>query len=136
MIRAAVAADVPNLVSLFKKHHKEMGCTWSLDTVRLSMTLSQAIASPDNWLVLAGDGCFLLASCSESILGAGKLATEHCFCVTAGNLDCVIKHYVDWARSKGCVQISLSCEQRFAAFQRLYRRYGFLPAEMTTSKAL
>jgi len=136
LIRSAVREDIPQLVSLFINHQKAMGCSWSLDPVRLSMTFSQAIALPDNWLCLTGGGCLFLASCFESPLGAGKIATELCFCVSSGQLQFVLDQYENWARSKGCISVSLSCMQRFPAFQRLYGRYGYSLAEMTTAKAL
>jgi hypothetical protein len=113
-----------------------MGCTWSVDTARLGLTFSTAIASPDSWLCLTGDDCLFLAGCFESPLGAGKIAQELCFCVPAGKINIVIKHYEDWARSKKCRAASLSCEQRFSTFERLFRRYGYSTVEMTTSKDL
>lgn len=135
MIRAAVAEDIPNLVALFVKQHKSMGCTWSIDSKRLALTFSQAIGSPD-WLCITDGDCLLLAACFESPLGAGKIAQELCFCATPGKVRAVLNHYEDWARSKGCRAASLSCEQRFSTFERLYRRYGYSPVEMTTSKVL
>ena len=135
-IRPAVVSDIPHLVALFAEQHRSMGCSWSIDTARLSLTFAHAIASPASWLCLAGDDCLLLAGCFESPLGAGKIAQELCFCVKPGSLSAILKQYENWARAKGCRAASLSCEQRFSTFERLYRRYGYSPVEMTTSKVL
>lgn len=135
MIRRAAPNDVPYLVSLFKKHHAEMGCSWRINTGTLGRTFSRAIVSPD-WLCLVDDGCLLLAAAFESPLGAGKLAQELCFCATPGKFEALLLIYENWARSKGCRTASLACEQRFAAFARLYGRHGYTQAEATFSKAL
>jgi hypothetical protein len=135
-IRPAVHDDIPHLVALFVKQHEAMGCSWRVDTRRLALTLASAIATPDSWLCLTGDGCLMLAACFESPLGAGKVAQELCFCVPPGKIEVVLKRYEDWARAKGCRSVSLACEQRFATFERLYRRHGYSIAEMTTSKDL
>lgn len=136
MIRLATREDIPTLIALFEAHQSEMGCSWSVDRTRLSHTFRYAIASPHSWLCLIGDGCLFLATCYESPLGAGKLATELCFCVGAEQLGELLQQYEDWARSKGCRAASIACEQRFAAFERLYRRHGYTLAETTTSKVL
>ena len=135
-IRPAVHADIADLVELFAAHHREMGCSWSVNRDRLGATIASAIASPDTWICLAGDGCFLLAACFESPLGAGRLAQELCFCAPPRRLADVINLYEEWARSKHCRAVSLSCEQRFGTFDRLFRRYGYTTAEMTAKKEL
>lgn len=135
MIRPARMSDVPSLAEMFRQHHASMGCSWVIDIAQLERTLSHAVASPD-WLCLTDEGCLFLAVCFESPLGAGKLAQELCFCAGRGKLDAVIERYEEWARSKGCRAISLACEQRFSTFERLYRKYGYRPAELTTMKEI
>ena len=135
MIRPAEPEDVPRLVELFKEHHASMGCSWTVDAARLSRTLAHAVNSPD-WLCLTDDGCLFLAVSFESPLGAGRLAQELCFAAPPGLMAELIDRYEEWARSKGCRAASLACEQRFTTFERLYRRYGYSPAELTTSKEL
>ena len=129
-------SDILALIVLFKKHHAAMGCRWTFDPVRLSMTLSQAIAQPDHWLCLTGDQCLFLATCFDSPLGAGKIASELCFCIGHEKLEAIEAVYEQWARARGCTAMSLGCEQRFAAFERLYGRLGYRVSEMTASKAL
>lgn len=135
MIREAVASDVLSLVALFKTHHAAMGCRWSFDPVRLSMTLVQAIDRPD-WLCLTGDQCLFLATCYDSPLGAGRIASELCFCVGREKLEQIVACFEAWARERGCNMTSLACEQRFPAFERLYGRFGYRVSEMTASKVL
>jgi GNAT superfamily N-acetyltransferase len=72
--------------------------------------------------------------CFENPIGAGKLAQELCFCAPPGRMGELINRYEEWARSNGCRAASLACEQRFPAFERLYRKYGYRTAELTTSK--
>jgi GNAT superfamily N-acetyltransferase len=136
MIRPATKADIPSMVALFKAQHAAMGCDWSVDEERLCNTFSIAIASPAQWLCLTGDDCLLLAMWFENPLGAGRLAMEFCFCAPPRAMAELISQYEEWARKMGCRAASLSCERRFAAFERLYRKYGYFPAEMTMSKAL
>jgi hypothetical protein len=136
-MRPARLSDIPGLVALFEKQHSEMGCPWPIDNkTKLTSTFHLAIASPEDWLCLTGDESLLLATCFESPLGAGKVAVELCMCAAPGKLDDMIERYEDWAKLKGCKIASLGCDRRFTTFQRLYRRYGYTPAEMTTSKAL
>jgi hypothetical protein len=136
MIRSATTADIPQMIALFRRHHTEMGCDWSIDVDRLENTFRQAIASPEQWLCLTGDGCLLLATCFDNPLGAGRLAMEFCFCAPPRKLDELMDRYEAWAREKGCRKSSLSFIKRFAAFTRLFRRRGYFPDEMTMSKVL
>lgn len=136
MIRPAISADIASMVTLFKAQHAAMGCDWSIDVARLENTFRQAIASPAQWLCLTGEGCLLLAMWFENPLGAGRLAMEFCFCAPPRQMGALIDQYEQWAREHGCRTASLSCERRFATFDRLYRRFGYSLAEMTMSKAL
>lgn len=136
MIKPATETDIPAMIELFLTQHAAMGCAWDVDTDVLAGTLYQAVQSPGAWLCLTGDHCLLLAACFESQVGAGKVATELCMCASAGRLDELIDRYEEWARAKGCRAASLSCDRRFATFERLYRRYGYSPSEMTMSKVL
>ncbi|MFK4507213.1 hypothetical protein [Bradyrhizobium daqingense] len=135
MIRPAELEDVPRLIALFKEHHASMGCSWTVDVAQLTRTLTHAVSSPE-WLCLTGHGCLFLAVSFESPLGAGRLAQELCFCAPPRRMAELIDRYEQWARSKGCRAASLACEQRFATFERLYRRYGYRSAELTTQKEL
>lgn len=135
MIRTAVPADVLSLVALFKAHHAAMRCQWPFDPAVLSMTLAQAIDKPD-WLCLTGDRCLFLAACYDSPLGAGKIASELCFCVGGETLEQIVACFEAWARERGCGVMSLACEQRFPAFARLYGRLGYRVSEMTASKTI
>jgi hypothetical protein len=137
MIRKATQSDVANLVGLLKKFHKERKFEWAFNPALLSITFSSAILSPENWICLTGEGCLLLATCFVSPLGAGKLAVEYYLCAEKpGQFELLLEAYETWARSKSCDLISLGCTERFPAFQRLYGRYGYQPAEMTMSKVL
>ena len=136
MIRPAVASDISQLLLLLKHHHQEYGFAWPFDPVRLSMTLSSAMASPMQ-LLLIGDCCMVFASCLDSPLGAGRLAIEHIIrCELPGHFDNLLDAYETWARSKGCRESSLSCTDRHSTFARLYGRRGYQLAETTFSKAL
>ena len=136
MIRQAVSDDLTNMLLLFKKQHASMGCDWEIKTAVLFDTFSKAIKSPENWLVLFGDECLLLAACFESPVGAGMVAQEICFCASPGNRDRVLSMYHEWARSKGCRTSSLSCVERPEVFARLYRKHGYALAETTFAKVL
>lgn len=136
MIRAALPADVPGMVALFRAQHAAMNCAWRLDADVLAGTFYAAIAAPASWLCLTGDACLLLASCFESPVGAGRLAAELALCASPRRFDELVDLYEDWARAKGCREASLSCVHRFPAFARLYRRRGYRPAEMTMSRVL
>jgi hypothetical protein len=136
MIRSAMQSDIPNMVMLFEAQHKAMGCDWTLDRPRLAATFVQAVAQPQDFLCLTGERSLLLAACFDSPVGAGKVAVEMGLCAKHGDLDAIVERYESWARSKQCRAVSLACDQRFSTFERLYRRYGYAPAEMTFSKVL
>lgn len=78
----------------------------------------------------------LLAMWFDNPLGAGRLATEFCFCAPPNKRDELIDQYEEWARVNGCRKASLSFTRRFASFVRLFRRRGYAPDEMTLSKVL
>ena len=136
MIRAATAADIPDMLDLFRRHHAAMGCDWTIDAEHLAATFTVAIASPAQWLVLTGDGCLLLAIWFDNPLGAGRLAMEFCFCAPTPRREELIERYEQWARDMGCRKSSLSITRQFAAFARLFRRRGYVSDEMTLSKVL
>lgn len=135
MIRCAALADIPGLVTLFEQNHREMGCDWKIDKARLAETFALAINSSD-WLCLTGDGCLFLAACFENPLGAGKLAQELAFAAIPRRTDEIIQRYERWAKARGCVKASLSCERKHDVFARLYGRRGYAIAETTFNKVL
>jgi GNAT superfamily N-acetyltransferase len=136
VIRDAVRADIPALVSLARRHHEENGFPFVFNAARLSITLALAIAQPD-WLCLTGNRCVLLAFSFESPLGAGKLATE--FLLRAerrGDMKELVTRYEAWARGRGCVQATLGCTSKPEVFARLYRPFGYTFAETVFAKRL
>jgi hypothetical protein len=136
MIRPAVVSDMSDMINMLVRHHTEKDFSWPADKVRASMMLSHAMSS-DGWLCATGDGCLLIASCGDSMFGAGKIAVEHLIRSEQPSMfGALLDYYETWARANGCTAVSLSCTDRFPAFTRLYGRRGYAPAEMTTVKAL
>lgn len=124
------------MVRMCRQHHAEKGFTFPVNTARVSVTLSNAIASPDA-LALVADHGMLLATCFDSPFGAGRVAVEQMVRATRPHLfNEFLEHFEHWARSRECASISLSCTDRHAAFARLYGRRGYSLAESTFSKAL
>lgn len=135
-IRRAVRGDIPALVLICKRHHKEEKFGWPFDPAQISMTLAHAIDAAD-WLCLTGNKSILLASAYISPMGAGRIAVEHIIrSERAGQFDALRNAYEAWARSLGCVMTSLGCTSNVPAFARLYRRGGYRHGETIFVKVL
>lgn len=134
MIREAKPEDIPALLEHCRAHHREKALPFPFDAVKLSMTLSGAINSPD-WLVLIGPRSMLLAFCFDDLFGGGRYAFERL--IRADNdLEELLARFEGWARGQGCLTASLASLERHETFARLYRRHGYRLAESVYSKVL
>lgn len=132
MIRVATSADIPALLKHCRDHHNEKAFPFPFDAVKVSMTLSSAIASAD-WLVLIGPKSVLLAMCFDDVFGGGKYAFER---LVRGDLNELLPRYEQWARDMGCRTASLASLERHEVFARLYRRSGYRLSESVFTKVL
>lgn len=135
MLNQATRKDLSHVIDILSRHHASESFAWPLDRMRLANTVMVAIDHPD-WLCLTSRECVLLASCGDSPLGAGRIAVEHTIVARGGEFAAAVAQYESWAAQRGCRATSLGCTSRFPAFERLYRRQGYRPAEMIFSKEL
>jgi hypothetical protein len=134
VIREAVSDDLPALIKHCKDHHQEKQFSFPFDPVRISMTISNVIASPD-WLVLIGDRSALIAFSFDDVFGSGKHASERLLRAD-NNLEELLDHFEKWASQLGCVTASLASLERHEAFARLYGGRGYQLSESVYTKAL
>jgi hypothetical protein len=134
VIREAVSDDLPSLINHCKDHHREKQFAFPFDPVLVSITISNAIISPD-WLVLVGERSALIAFSFDDVFGSGRLAFERLLRAD-GDLDELLDRFEAWAADCRCVTASLSSLERHEAFARLYRRRGYLLSESVFTKVL
>lgn len=135
-MRRATRADIPAIVALLWDHHVEQAFSFPFDPALASIDLAAAIED-DQWLCLIAERCVLLARCFRPPLVPVLVAAEVMLrCERPGIRKWFVDEFETWARAKGCSTAALATTHSAPAFGRLYRRDGYVQAEVTFAKDL
>lgn len=135
-MRTATRSDIPAMVALFKRHHGERAFAFPFDDALVAADIAAAIDNPDA-LCLVDEGCALVAVSFRPMFTPDRVAVEIMLrCEQPAVRPRLVETLEAWARERGCRRAALASTHSYEAFKRLYRRDGYVPAEMTFAKEL